>query len=466
MTSGGGEDILIAGEKGHLAVNRGGIRGKFVEELKKNPTDKQWLDEAVAKLYRGMTIHGHMANFFDCVKSRALPISDVFTHCVAVNTCHTANIAMLLGRKVKWDQEKYAFLGDDEANQLTRRKQRAPYTIEAEPLGAAVSPAGRFRPAPLVPSRRRRYPIAMNFWQDKVALVTGGSSGLGRVIAEAFAAAGANVVLAALEADAVGRAADEMRAAGRNALGIHADLTRQEDVEGLFAQTLERFGRLDVLVNNAGRSMRGSAMDTTPEQFRELMELNFIALVRCTRAAVPHLLRQRGHLVNIGSLAAKSAAQWVGAYPATKFAVAAYSQQLRLELGPQGLHVLLVCPGPIRAQGPPALSAGRLAARPRAGPRRRAPASTCRPSRRKDLPPPRSAPAAAASRNWSSPPGPNGSSPSRNSGPASATGSCGGPAGNGLPTLQLNCRFPWPPPLSTGGSYCRGCPRPASFRPG
>ena len=103
-----------------------------------------------------------------------------------------------------------------------------------------------------------------------------------------------------------------------------------------------------MLVNNAGRSMRGKVLDTTPEQFRDLMELNFIALVRCTRAAVPHLLRQQGHVVNIGSLAAKSAARWVGAYPATKFAVAAYSQQLRLELGPQGLHVLLVCPGPIQ----------------------------------------------------------------------------------------------------------------------
>ena len=93
--------------------------------------------------------------------------------------------------------------------------------------------------------------------------------------------------------------------------------------------------------------MRGKVLDTTPEQFRDLMELNLIALVRCTRAAAPHLLKQRGHVVNIGSLAAKSAARWVGAYPATKHAVAAYSQQLRLELGPQGLHVLLVCPGPI-----------------------------------------------------------------------------------------------------------------------
>ncbi len=126
-----GNDLFIAGEKGHLAVNRRYIRGQFVEKLKKNPADKQWLDEEVAKLYRGKPFHGHMANFFDCLKDRSLPISDVFTHCNSVNACHTANIAMLLGRKVKWDQKKYEFVGDDEANQLTHRKQREPYAIKA-----------------------------------------------------------------------------------------------------------------------------------------------------------------------------------------------------------------------------------------------------------------------------------------------------------------------------------------------
>jgi NAD(P)-dependent dehydrogenase (short-subunit alcohol dehydrogenase family) len=187
---------------------------------------------------------------------------------------------------------------------------------------------------------------AMNYWHNKVVLVTGGSSGLGRMIAERFVRAGTKLAIAGLEAAAVARASEEMQSGGE-VLGVHADITKQEDVDRLFAQTIERFGRLDVLVNNAGRSMRGKVLDTTPEQFRDLMELNLIALVRCTRAAVPHLLAQRGHVVNIGSLAAKSAARWVGAYPATKFAVAAYSQQLRLELGPQGLHVLLVCPGPV-----------------------------------------------------------------------------------------------------------------------
>jgi NAD(P)-dependent dehydrogenase (short-subunit alcohol dehydrogenase family) len=201
------------------------------------------------------------------------------------------------------------------------------------------------------------------YWQGKVALVTGGSSGFGRAVAEEFLRAGASVVAVGLEGDAVRRAAEEMEAAGGDehtpetpaerpsaaprVLGLQADITRQDDVERIVAQTHDRFGRLDVLVNNAGRSMRGKLRDTGAEQFRELMELNLVALVRCTRAALPELLRRRGHVVNIGSLAAKSATRWVGAYPATKHAVAAYSQQLRLELGGEGLHVLLVCPGPI-----------------------------------------------------------------------------------------------------------------------
>lgn len=192
----------------------------------------------------------------------------------------------------------------------------------------------------------------MSYFRDKVVLVTGSSSGLGRVIARGFADAGAKIVIVGLEPGDVERVTAEMKATGCDALGLTANVTDQADVENLFARTLAHFGRLDVLVNNAGRSMRGKVLDTTPEQFRELIELNLIATVRCTRAAVPHLLPNRGHVVNIGSLAAKSASRWVGAYPASKHAVAAYSQQLRLELGPEGLHVLLVCPGPIARDDP------------------------------------------------------------------------------------------------------------------
>ncbi len=191
-------------------------------------------------------------------------------------------------------------------------------------------------------------------WSNKRVLVTGGSSGLGRILAESFAAVGAKVAICALEPNAAELAASEIAAAtGAETLGVTANITQQSDVDRVVSAIQAKWGRgendgLDILVNNAGRSMRGLVADTTPEQFRELMELNLIALVRMTRACLPTLLANRGSIVNIGSLAAKSASRWVGAYPATKHAVAAYSQQLRLELAPQGLHVLLVCPGPIQ----------------------------------------------------------------------------------------------------------------------
>jgi len=187
----------------------------------------------------------------------------------------------------------------------------------------------------------------MGYWRNKVAIVTGGSSGLGLAIAKKLYSEGSTVVLAARAANRLEAATSEVRAAAtertfgpgkefgieqRGAVGIPCDITRDEQVASLIASTLDRFGQLDVLVNCAGKSGRGKVLDTTPQQFQEMWELNFLALVRCTRAAAPHLLKSRGHLVNIGSLASKSASKYLGAYPATKFAVAAYTQQLRLEL--------------------------------------------------------------------------------------------------------------------------------------
>jgi short-subunit dehydrogenase len=187
----------------------------------------------------------------------------------------------------------------------------------------------------------------MNYWHDKVVMITGGSSGLGRSIAGACAKAGSRLVLAALGDSLLDQAVEELQSAGCETLGVPTDVTRQESVDALIAATLERFGQIDALINCAGRSTRGEVLATTPDQFRELLELNFVATVRCTRAAAPHLIQSKGNLVNIGSLAAKTASRYLGAYPASKFPVAAYSQQLRYELNPRGVHVLLVCPGPI-----------------------------------------------------------------------------------------------------------------------
>ena len=188
----------------------------------------------------------------------------------------------------------------------------------------------------------------MGYWQDKVVVVTGGSCGLGRFIAEAFGKAGAKLAIVAIENGDVHHVAGEMNESGIETLPICADITKQDDVDRTFAEIVRHFGKMDVLVNNAGRSMRGHVLETKPEQFQSLFDLNVLGTVRCTQVAAPHLIPTRGHIVNIGSLAAKSASRWVGAYPVTKFAVAAFSQQLRLELAPQGVHTLLVCPGPIQ----------------------------------------------------------------------------------------------------------------------
>jgi len=155
------------------------------------------------------------------------------------------------------------------------------------------------------------------------------------------------VVIAARGSSGIDAVVDELRAAGGEVLGIAADVTRQADVDRLIDETVTRFGRLDLLVNAVGRSARGAALSTTPEEFAALLELNLLATVRVTRAAGPHLLRSRGHLVNIGSLAAKIAGRYMGGYSASKFALAGYTDQLRLELAGEGLKVLLVCPGPI-----------------------------------------------------------------------------------------------------------------------
>ena len=190
------------------------------------------------------------------------------------------------------------------------------------------------------------------YWQDKIVLVTGGSNGLGKVIAQTFGESGAKLAIVGLEASDVEATAEEFRTDKIEVLPIVADVTRPEDAKRIVIETLAPYGALDALVNAAGRTHRGFLMQTPLEEFQSLWNLNVMGTIACTQAAYPHLVKSRGHVVNIGSLAAKSAARWVGAYPVTKHAVAAFSQQLRLEAEPDGVHVLLVCPGPVKRDNP------------------------------------------------------------------------------------------------------------------
>jgi uncharacterized protein len=107
-------------------------------------------------------------------------------------------------------------------------------------------------------------------------------------------------------------------------------------------------GELDMFCHCVGRSMRGTVLGTSPEEFQEMWDTNSLSAVRCSQAFADSLMTNRGHLVFIGSLASKVAAGYLGAYPASKFPLAALAQQLRIETEAKGLHTLLVCPGPIR----------------------------------------------------------------------------------------------------------------------
>ncbi len=188
----------------------------------------------------------------------------------------------------------------------------------------------------------------MAYWHDKVVVVTGGSAGLGLVLSQSFAAAGCQVIVAA-RGEAQGQQAVETIGPER-ARFVTTDVTDSASVNQLVEQVIQREGRIDVWVNNAGRSSRGLALETSVEEFEQLLQLNFLALARCSQAAIPHLIESRGHLVNIGSLSSKTASPYMGGYATSKYPVAAYSQQLRLEHSPRSLHVLLVAPGPIRRQ--------------------------------------------------------------------------------------------------------------------
>ncbi len=181
-------------------------------------------------------------------------------------------------------------------------------------------------------------------WKHKIVLITGGSAGLGRALAAEFAGAGATVVIVGRDVSRLQQSAQHL---GENVTAISADITRDEDATRLKEETLSRFGQVDVLINCAGKSGRGKLLEVPLAEYRDLWELNFLATVRMTQAFAAEVIKTRGHIVNIGSLAAKAAPRYIGAYAASKFPVAAFSQQLRLELADDGVHVLLVCPGPI-----------------------------------------------------------------------------------------------------------------------
>jgi short-subunit dehydrogenase len=184
-------------------------------------------------------------------------------------------------------------------------------------------------------------------FDNKTVIVTGASSGIGRSTALAFLNAGARVVLAARRADLLQALTQELAEPDRHrALAIPTDITQPDQVTHMFARAMERFGRVDILVNNAGFGMRASVEETKMADARQLMEVNFFSALQCIQEAVPIMKRQGGgQIVNVGSILSLIATPNNAIYSASKFAIRALSDALRIELRHDHIDVILIMPG-------------------------------------------------------------------------------------------------------------------------
>ena len=179
-----------------------------------------------------------------------------------------------------------------------------------------------------------------------VVVITGASAGIGRATAVRFAREGAAVVLAARSRDRLQRLAERLEERfGVETLAIACDIRDREQVDALVEAALASFGRIDVLVNNAGYGLYGRMEDTPDEAFRDLLETNVLGVHHAIRAVLPHMRRRAsGHIVNVGSVVGKRSWPYHGAYAATKFALTGLTQALRGELAGSGVSVTLVLP--------------------------------------------------------------------------------------------------------------------------
>jgi 3-oxoacyl-[acyl-carrier protein] reductase len=187
--------------------------------------------------------------------------------------------------------------------------------------------------------------------QGRVAVVTGGTKGIGRAIAESLARAGVHVVIAARHEDDVQEAQEALTRVGARALGVVCDVQRQEDCRRLVEAAAATFGRLDVLVNNAGIGRFAPVAEMSVEDWDNVIGTNLDSLFYCCNAAIPHLRAAHGSwIINIGSLAGKNAFANGAAYNASKFGLIGFSEALMQEVRHDDIRVTYIMPGSVNTE--------------------------------------------------------------------------------------------------------------------
>ncbi len=181
--------------------------------------------------------------------------------------------------------------------------------------------------------------------KNKTVIITGASSGIGKACAIAFGRRGANIVVSGRNKENLEQAAEELRKTGAQVLAVAGDVSNENDCKLLIEKTVEQFGSIDILINNAGISMRALFKDLQLDVIRKVMDINFWGTVYCTKHALPYLLKTKGSVVGISSIAGYNGLPGRTGYSASKFAMQGFLDALRIENLKTGLHVLVACPG-------------------------------------------------------------------------------------------------------------------------
>lgn len=183
----------------------------------------------------------------------------------------------------------------------------------------------------------------------KVAVVIGGTSGIGRAIAHGLAEAGADVVPTSRRNDQVEMAAKEIEERGRRSLRVASDVSNRASIERLLKETVSAFGKVDILINSAGRTKRTPTLDVPESEWNDIMETNLTGVLRACQIFGRHMIERRyGRIVNIASLSSFVALYEVAAYAASKAAVASLTKSLAVEWAPHGVCVNAIAPGVFR----------------------------------------------------------------------------------------------------------------------